>query len=283
MNGTVQSSAARPPPLEPPDALRSLLLRSMFWRPAYLAPSAWLEHLPFAFWLVEAHRPRVFVELGAHYGVSYFTFCQAVVRLALDTRCYAVDTWTGDEHAGFYGEDVHAAVCAHNDAHYSGFSRLVRSTFDEALGHFTDRSIDLLHIDGLHTFEAVSHDFESWRGKLTDEAVVIFHDTNVRERGFGVFRLFEDVKAHYPAFEFVHGHGLGVVGFGARQKDLLRHLFEAEAHPAARQAVREAFARLGRGCADAFTVQRQNERERELQAEIARLHAELAVFGQNRA
>lgn len=284
VNETIPPSpASQAVPAESPDVLRSLMLRSMFWRPAYLATSAWLEHLPFAFWLVEAHRPRAFVELGTHYGASYFAFCQAVERLCLDTHCYAIDTWVGDEHAGFYGEDVHAAVWAHNEAHYSGFSRLVRSTFDEALGHFSDSSIDLLHIDGLHTFEAVSHDFASWRGKLTDEAVVIFHDTNVRERGFGVFRLFEELRAHYPAFEFVHGHGLGVIGFGAQQKDLLRQLFEAGTHPVARQAVREAFARLGRGCADAFAAQGRSEREKDLEAEISRLRAELAAFAQDRS
>ncbi|WP_276200187.1 class I SAM-dependent methyltransferase [Chelatococcus sp. XZ-Ab1] len=277
MNKAVQYSAANAPaPVDALNALQPVLQRSMFWRPAYLAKSAWLEHLPFAFWLTEAHRPRVFVELGTHYGASYFAFCQAVERLALDTRCYAIDTWKGDEHAGFYGEEVHAAVRTHNDAHYSGFSRLVRSTFDEALDHFADGSIDLLHIDGLHTFEAVSHDFESWRGKLADDAVVIFHDTNVRERGFGVARLFEDLKAQYPTFEFVHGHGLGVVGLGKTQKAPLRRLFEADGHAASRQAIREVFARLGRGCADAFAAQRRDDNEKQLSADLAAARKQLA-------
>ncbi len=29
-----------------------------FWWPEYLEGSAWLDHAPFAFWLLEAHRPR---------------------------------------------------------------------------------------------------------------------------------------------------------------------------------------------------------------------------------
>mgnify|MGYP001627115449 CR=1 FL=1 len=265
MNTANQQSTAL---IDPSNVFQPLALRAMFWRPTYLEVSAWLEHIPFAFWLIEAHRPKVVVELGSHYGASYFSFCQAVDRLELDTQCFAVDTWKGDEHAGVYDEKVFAKVKAHNDAHYSGFSRLVRSSFDDAQHHFSDGSIDLLHIDGLHTLEAVRHDFDNWLPKLSNRAVIIMHDTNVRERNFGVFKLFEQLQTQYPAFEFLHGHGLGVLGVGTQQNDLLKHLYQTNKNEAAKRAIQEVFSRLGRACADSFAAIQQQERANKLNEEV---------------
>ena len=121
--------------------------------PDYLVVSAWQEHAPFAGWLVESHRPDCLVELGTHTGYSYMAFCEAVRAGGLTTRCYAVDTWQGDEHAGFYGDEVLDQLKAYHDPRFSGFSHLIRSTFDSAVGQFPDRSIDLLHIDGRHFYE----------------------------------------------------------------------------------------------------------------------------------
>ena len=253
----------------PEQIIRPVALRVMSMRPAYLESSAWFEHIPFAFWLIEAHRPRQVVELGTHHGTSYFAFCQAVERLGLDTRCFAVDTWKGDEHAGFYGEEVFEKVSAYNDAQYSSFSRLVRSTFDDALKHFSDGTVDLLHIDGLHTLEVVRHDFETWLPKLSEKAVVVMHDTNVRERNFGVFRLFEELRERYPFFEFVHGHGLGVLGVGEEQNDQLRRLFQAQDEASPRRTVHDVFSRLGRACADASIAGQRQLKNRELQNVVA--------------
>ncbi len=221
----------------------SLLAPASFWTPEYLVDSAWLEHAPFAFWLMSVLRPKTIVELGTHHGYSYFAFCQAVGRLGTPTQCYAVDNWRGDEHSGYYAEDVYSKVETHNRTHYNAFSRLVRSSFDEALEHFPDGSIDLLHIDGRHFYDDVKHDFECWKPKLSPQAVVLFHDTNVRERDFGVFRYWDELTRDYPHFNFSHGHGLGVLGYGKNLPRELRRLFDLDASSSS--DVRDFYSRLG--------------------------------------
>ncbi len=176
--------------------------------------SAWAEHTPFAMFLTELLRPRVFVELGTYAGASYCAFCQASQILNVQMECSAVDTWEGDLHAGNYPADVLKDLKIHHDPRYGKFSKLLQMTFDEALKQMPDDSIDLLHIDGLHTYEAVKHDYDTWLPKMSERGVIIFHDTAVVERDFGVKAFWEEVQKDHLHFEFKHGHGLGVLGVG---------------------------------------------------------------------
>jgi hypothetical protein len=240
---------------------------SSLWVPNRIVPSAWLEHAQFCFWLVGATRPRTFVELGTHRGFSYLAFCQAVQQHGIGTTCCAIDTWKGDEHTGFYGEEVFSEVQAYHNRLYSGFSQLIRSRFYDAVNYFADESIDLLHIDGRHFYIDVKTDFETWAPKLSDRAIVLFHDINVREKGFGVWRFWEELISRYPSFAFQHGSGLGVLAFGLQIPKRAQPLFLASSETV--HQIRQTYARLG------SAVSAIAERDA-LKVELPRLQAQVA-------
>ena len=218
---------------------------SLLLEPKHYCPSAWAGHVPFAFWIIQAMRPSSLVELGTWHGMSYLAFCQAIVRFGTDTSAFAVDTWEGDDHAGKLSNAAYEELQLKHDPNYSAFSSLLRMTFDDAAERFEDRSVDLLHIDGLHTYEAVKHDFETWLPKMSERGVILFHDTQVHEREFGVHRLWAELTDRYPVFEFTHSHGLGVLFVGDVIVEGLASLMAAgESAPEVRR-VRELFGRLG--------------------------------------
>jgi glycosyltransferase involved in cell wall biosynthesis len=211
-------------------------LRHKMMYPSYIPMTAWLRHAPFGMWLVKAARPKTLVELGTHHGFSYFAFCEAVRQSDLDTRCIAVDTWKGDEHSGTYGEEVFARVQVENRK-YADFSMLLRKTFAEALDDVPDGSVDILHIDGRHFYEDVKEDFESWEPKLAKDAIVLFHDTEVRERGFGVWRYWQEIADKNPTMNFPFQHGLGVCFRGDDLSPELAAFRQLVRDPAGREAV----------------------------------------------
>ena len=184
-------------------------LPSQNFRPRVFGVGAWTDNLPFAYDAVAALRPKILVELGTDRGESYFTFCQSIAEHATGTRCFAVDTWRGDNHAGGYDETTFAEVSAHNAQHYSAFSTLLRCTFDEALERFEPGTIDLLHLDGLHTEAAVRHDLEAWLPKLRAGGILLMHDISVRTREFGVWKVWDEVRTRGPSYAFTDGPGLG--------------------------------------------------------------------------
>lgn len=250
---------------------------ALFLTPERMVRPDWIGHLPFAFFLMEQWRPRRVVELGVFHGDSLCGMCQAAQYCGLETEIIGIDSWAGDIHTGAYAESVLEDLQRHHGPRYGSFSRLERGLFDSQATLFEDNSIDLLHIDGEHTYEAVRHDFETWLPKVRPGGMILFHDTDVLDRPeFGVFKLWEEISPGHASLRFNHCHGLGVwIKDGA---DPLLEPFASllsSTDAAVTQAWKSLFSQLGaRLSFDREMAQHRQEAEAtriELRTEIDRL------------
>jgi len=219
------------------------LTPTSYWLPTHYPGSAWTTHAPFAAWLVDTLRPTTIVELGSYRGFSCFAFAEAAKRLGLPTRIFALDTWEGDEHGGFYGQEVYDYVAAVVEADYSDSVTLTRGFFTDSRRLFEDGSVDIVHIDGRHGYEDAKADFEEYVTAVRDGGIVMFHDIAEHREGFGVFQLWDEIADPGRSFTFEHGHGLGILAVGRVPDGPLGELFRADAGTAER--IRADFVRLG--------------------------------------
>ena len=178
--------------------------------------SAWSGHYSFGYDLLANTKPAVFVELGTHRGNSFFSFAQAAKDLKLETELHCVDTLEGDEQAGFYGKEIFQEFNEIINKYYKNVNIVKhKALFDDAVKDFKDNSIDILHIDGLHTYEAVKHDFETWLPKVNNNhGIILLHDVCEKKDDFGVYKLWGELEEKYQTIKFEHYHGLGVIFLG---------------------------------------------------------------------
>jgi hypothetical protein len=226
-----------------PDFITDAIAAS-FTKIRLLTFSAWTELVPSLFCLFSLLRPRRFVELGTHNGMCFFAACQATETLGLTTQCIAIDNWIGDPHASFHTSQVFNQFASTMRAHFPN-QCYIKAHFQHAADCFEDGSIDLLHIDGYHTYSAVKEDFEAWLPKMSQNGVILFHDINVHERGFGVWRFWAEVEAKYPSFSLFHCHGLGVAYVGGGPSAIGEIIFLLHNNPAYATAVRTFLQSIG--------------------------------------
>ncbi len=225
-----------------------------------------------------ALRPRLLVELGTHNGVSYAAFCDAVARLKLDTRCFAVDTWQGDEHAGHYGEDVFSDLQPIHDANYAAYSELVRSHLRPGPARISPTAPSTCCTSTAATpTRPCATTTTTGARSCPPRAVVLFHDTNVRERQLRrVAAVGGAEPGAWPGFEFMHEHGLGVLCVGAQVPPAVLALARLDPQEAGR--ARALFAALGARWETAFMaghhergVALRDDRIRTLEAHVGNL------------
>jgi hypothetical protein len=203
--------ANAPAPIQLRPNIVSDLFEPLFSLPTRMPPTAWAGHIPFMFVLFKLLRPECYVELGVHNGASLIAASTAARQYHLPTQIYGIDSWEGDAHAGYYnGDKVFEELQSYLARTFKNVT-LIRNYFHTARPLFAAGSIDFLHIDGFHTYDAVKADYTSWITAMAPNGVIMLHDTAVYGSGFGVHRLWRELSHHYRTVEFLHSHGLGVL------------------------------------------------------------------------
>jgi len=168
--------------------------------------SCWKGHRVFADWLIRNVKPKVTVDLGVDHGFSTFAF--AIPRIG---HVYGIDSFEGDQYAGERNDATYQLVLDRQEKlHLKDNLTFIKGYFDDVAKDW-DKTIDILHIDGDHAYESVKKDYETWSKFLSENAIILFHDTAVEELNgnvYGVKKFFEELDL--PKVNFTHTFGLGV-------------------------------------------------------------------------
>lgn len=175
--------------------------------------TAWRGLAAAGYEIVRHFRPRRMVELGSFGGFSTCVFGLSLKHHVPGGRLIAVDTWAGDAHTGSFGSSVFDQF--QDFRRRLGLEEVIepmRMDFAEAARRITD-PIDMLHIDGWHTYRAVTRDFALFRPLMAPNAIVLFHDINAHFTGMRWF--WRSIVRQYPAAMFPQSFGLGVIRLSA--------------------------------------------------------------------
>lgn len=179
-----------------------------------LGDSAWL-----LYGLARSIKPKVCVEIGSARGKSA-CFVGLALRRNGGGKLYAIDPHSPTDWNDKDSVDSYTIIT--ENLRKSGavdFVEIVRKTSDEAAKGWKHK-IDLIFIDGDHTYEGVKRDWELFLPHLNEFGVVVFHDTlwdirpddKYNRAGMGVPRFVDELRAAgYPAITIDQNFGVTLI------------------------------------------------------------------------
>jgi predicted O-methyltransferase YrrM len=141
------------------------------------------------------------VEIGAFEGVSTRLMRDA---MPCDGHLYAVDPFIVNR----YGFCVQHAIFRHEAGRSTnGHVILMRQFSNEAIASWRE-PIDLLFLDGDHTFEGVTRDFREWGRHVRRGGIILVHTSEQSPAksvpmSCGPYRLVHEVVPHETGFRVV--------------------------------------------------------------------------------
>jgi predicted O-methyltransferase YrrM len=179
-----------------------------------LGDSAWL-----LFSLARTLKPVVCVEIGSARGRST-CFLAKALKENQQGIVYAIDPHTATEWNDTDSVDTYTVLLNNlKKMHLAEYVNVIRGTSREAAQKWK-LGIDLLFIDGDHTYEGAKHDWDAFSPFVREFGLVVFHDTlwdlqpdhpNYRP-DMGVPRFVEELRRQgFPVITLKENFGVSIV------------------------------------------------------------------------
>jgi cephalosporin hydroxylase len=168
---------------------------------------------------VEKLKPRFVLEIGTARGGTFFLFSRAAAANAcLVSLDLPAGQWGGGysqrktwifRHLLLQGQSAHFVRA---NSHDPGSLERVKQALH---GNY----LDLLYIDGDHSYEGVKADFDMYSSLVRPGGVIIFHDIALHESKWDchVDRLWSELKGRFPHSEIIQAPDQGWAGIGILQ------------------------------------------------------------------
>jgi glycosyltransferase involved in cell wall biosynthesis/predicted O-methyltransferase YrrM len=113
------------------------------------------------------------VEIGSYLGASTCFLAEGLLESEKEGKIFAVDTWTNIGMSEGNRETYEEFI--NNIQGYQSIITPLRGLSTEIVDDF-DHEIDLLFIDGDHSYQGASSDLRKWLPKVKEGGIVICHD-----------------------------------------------------------------------------------------------------------
>ena len=134
---------------------------------------------------VAALRPRLLLEIGVDSGGTLFCWRQ----LGIETFAITLPV-PGPQYV-----KTHGAELLWGDSHDSASYEWI---WARTLGRHSPRLLDVLFIDGDHSYEGARADFEDYEGLVRDGGIVLIHDVLHADLLPGVVKLWGELQQEFP-------------------------------------------------------------------------------------
>jgi predicted O-methyltransferase YrrM len=161
---------------------------------------------------VAPRKPKVVVEIGTARGGVFY----ALAQVAHDKATLVSIDLPGGSNCGGQTENERKVFSCFGKREQSihflpGNSQHIttKRSLKQILGK---KKVDLLFIDGDHSYGGVASDLRMYREFLSKDALVVFHDICVTSKEFGpgneVGEIWAELKKHFYTYEIVDSKGL---------------------------------------------------------------------------